>query len=182
MLEPDLEKASDTGLRIFFKQIQILLELKTIQIMSANLFSNKVHFSFYALPLDSAELEYMHKSGKRRLVVSKIQEAVDVASANGARVISLGGYISILANNGLALTEPAGSRIITGNTLTAASGLIHLGKIIRQRPEFNKPNTIAIIGSTGNIGRVIAQMLCDQDDICSDLVLISRLEKRECRS
>jgi predicted amino acid dehydrogenase len=179
MLEPDLEKASDTGLRVFFKKMQILLEMKTIQIIATNLFSNKVHFSFYAIPLDSAELEYMHKSGKRRHIVSKIQEAVDFASSNGAKIISLGGYTSILTNNGLSLAEPAGSRIITGNTLTASSGLIHLGKILRQRPEFNKPNTIAVIGSTGNIGSIISRMLYEQDDICGNLLLISRLEKRD---
>jgi acetylornithine/succinyldiaminopimelate/putrescine aminotransferase/predicted amino acid dehydrogenase/acyl-coenzyme A synthetase/AMP-(fatty) acid ligase len=179
MLEPDLERASDTGLRIFFKRMQLLLELKPVQMIATNLFNNKVHFSFYAIPLDSAELEYLHKSGKRRYVVSKIQEAVDIASANGAKVISLGGYTSILTNNGLSLAEPQGSRIITGNTLTAASGLMHLGKIIRQRPEFNKPNTIAIIGSTGNIGRIITRMIYEQDDICANLVLVSRSEKRE---
>ncbi len=179
MLERDLERATDTGLRIFFNKIQILMELKPVQIMAAHLFHKKVHFSFYALPVDSAELEYLHKSGKRRFVVSKIQEAVDIAAANGAKVISLGGYTSILTNNGLSLAEPPGSRIITGNTLTAASGLIHLGKIIRQKPEFNKPNTIAIIGSTGNIGRIIAQMIYEQADICADMILISRSEKRE---
>jgi len=179
MLEPDLERASDTGLRIFFKRMQILLESKPVLMIATHLFNKKVHFSFYVIPLDSSELEYLHKSGKRRYVVSKIQEAVDIASANGAKVISLGGYNSILTNNGLSLAEPPGSRIITGNTLTAASGLMHLGKVIRQKQEFNKPNTIAIIGSTGNIGRIITQMLYEQDDICANLLLISRSEKRE---
>jgi acetylornithine/succinyldiaminopimelate/putrescine aminotransferase/predicted amino acid dehydrogenase/acyl-coenzyme A synthetase/AMP-(fatty) acid ligase len=179
MLEPDFEKASDTGLRIFFKKIQILLGLKPVQMIATHLFNRKVHFSFYVIPIDSAELEFLHKSGKRQYVVSKIQEAVDLASANGAKIISLGGYTSILSNNGLSLAEPAGSRIITGNTLTAASGLMHLGNVIRQRPEFNKPNTIAVIGSTGNIGRIITEMLYEQDEICSDLILVSRSKKRE---
>jgi acetylornithine/succinyldiaminopimelate/putrescine aminotransferase/acyl-coenzyme A synthetase/AMP-(fatty) acid ligase len=133
MLEPDLERASDTGLRIFFKRMQLLMEGKHVQIMASHLFKRKVHFSFYALALDSAELEYLHKSGKRRWVVSKIQETVDYAAAQGAKIISLGGYTSILTNNGLSVAEPPGTRIITGNTLTAASGLVHLGNTLREK-------------------------------------------------
>jgi acetylornithine/succinyldiaminopimelate/putrescine aminotransferase/predicted amino acid dehydrogenase/acyl-coenzyme A synthetase/AMP-(fatty) acid ligase len=179
MLEPDLDRASDTGLRIFFKRMQILLELKPVKLIATHLFNRKVHFTLYVMPLDSAELEYLHKSGKRRYVVSKIQDIVDTAAAGGASIISLGGYNSILTNNGLSLTEPPGTRIITGNTLTAASGLMHLGNVIRQSTEFNKPNTIAIIGSSGNIGRIITQMLYEQDDICKTLLLVSRTDKRQ---
>jgi predicted amino acid dehydrogenase len=179
MLDPDLERASDTGLRIFFKRMQHLLEMKPVQIMATNLFNKKVHFSFYIIPLDSAELEFLHKSGKRRVVVSKIQEAVDLAAANGASIISLGGYTSILSNNGLSLAEPLRARVITGNTLTAASGLMHLRNIIKQSRVFNRRNAIAVIGSTGNIGSIIIRMLYEQEDICKELILISRSEKRE---
>jgi predicted amino acid dehydrogenase len=110
--------------------------------------------------------------------VTKIQEAVDLAAKNGAQVISLGGFTSILSNNGLSLYEPPGARIITGNTLTAASGIVHLKNTISMMPEFKKHNIIAVIGSTGNIGQVITEMLSEQTDICSELVLISRSEKR----
>ncbi len=179
MLENDLCRASDTGLRILFNRMQILLEMKPMQVTDLNLFNNKVHFSFYIIPVDSAELEYLHKSGQRRHIVSKIQYAVDLLSSQGAQIISLGGYTSILTNNGLSLVESNGARIITGNTLTAASGLMHLEQFIRKKPEFNKPNTIAIIGSTGNIGKIITKILYEKDDICSELLLVSRTEKRD---
>ena len=179
MLEPDLRRASDTGLRILFRSMQTLMEGKHVQIMAAHLFNRKVHFSFYALALDSAGLEYLHKSGQRRFVVARIQKAVDFAAAKGAKIISLGGYTSILTNNGLALTEPEGTRIITGNTLTAASGLVHLERILRSRLAFNKPNKIAIIGYTGNIGRIITGILAEQADLCESLLLISRSRKPE---
>jgi acetylornithine/succinyldiaminopimelate/putrescine aminotransferase/predicted amino acid dehydrogenase len=179
MLEPDMIRASDTGLRIFFRKMQILMEMKPVQIMAANLFGGQVHFSFYVIPVDSARLEYLHRTGRRRQVVAKIQEAVDRAVAEGARVISLGGYTSILTNNGLALAEPPGTRIITGNTLTAASGLMHLGQTLRRLPAFNRPNTIAVIGPAGNIGKVITCMLHEQEDICGRLLLVTHSEKRE---
>jgi acetylornithine/succinyldiaminopimelate/putrescine aminotransferase/predicted amino acid dehydrogenase len=178
MLVPDFSRASDTGLRIMFNRMQILMGMEPVQMIALNLFHGKVHFSFWVIPLDSSELEFLHKSGKRKQIVTKIQKAVNLAAENGAKVISLGGFTSILTNNGLSLSEPPDSKIITGNTLTAASGLLHLRNTIKLIPNFDKPNIIAIIGSTGNIGQVITEILCEQSDICSELVLVSRSEKR----
>ena len=177
-IEPDFIKASDTGLRILFNRLQILLEMEPIKLLALNLFQGKVHFSMYLIPLDSSELEFLHKSGKRKKIITKIQNAVNMAADDGAEVISLGGYTSILTNNGLSLYEPPGKKIVTGNTLTAASGLSHLIKKIKSSPEFNKQNRIAVIGSTGNIGQVIVEILCKRLDVCSELILVSRSEKR----
>ena len=178
MLEPDLCRASDTGLRILFNRMQVLMELKPFRLIANNLFGGRIHFSFYVLPVDSAELEHLHKSGKTRRVISKIQEAINLAAADGASVISLGGYTSILTCNGMALAEPKGCRIITGNSLTAASGLTNLRKFLKASPEFAIPATIGIVGATGNIGQVIAEMISRQDDICSGLLLVARSSKR----
>jgi len=178
IIEPDFIKASDTGLRILFNRLQILMEMEPVKLLALNLFRGKIHFSMYLVPLDSSELEFLHKSGKRKKIITKIQMAVNMAADEGAEVISLGGYTSILTNNGLSLYEPPGKKIITGNTLTAASGLSHLINKIKCTPEFNKPNIIAVIGSTGNIGQVIAEILCKRMDVCSELILYSRSEKR----
>ncbi len=178
MLVPDFKRASDTGLRILFNRMQILMDREPVQMLAMNLFNGKVHFSFWVIPLDTSELEFLHKSGKRKQIVTKIQKAVNIAAENGATVISLGGFNSILTNNGLSLAGPKGVRVITGNTLTAATGLAHLRNTIKETPEFNKPNIIAVIGATGNIGQVITEILSEQKDICSQLILVSRSEKR----
>ena len=72
---------------------------------------------------------------KRKKIIRKIQEAVNLAGDMGVKVISLGAYTSILSNNGLSLVEPEKTKIITGNTLTAASG-IH--RIIEKMKEIRK--------------------------------------------
>jgi acetylornithine/succinyldiaminopimelate/putrescine aminotransferase/predicted amino acid dehydrogenase/long-subunit acyl-CoA synthetase (AMP-forming) len=177
MLVPDFSRASDTGLRIMFNRMQTLMEMEPVQMIALNLFQGKIHFAFWVIPLDSSEMEFLYKSGKRKQIVAKIQKAVNLAAENGARIISLGGFTSILTNNGLALAQPPDSKIITGNTLTAASGLIHLRNTVKLMPEFDKPNIIGIIGSTGNIGQVITEILSEQRDICSELVLVSRSAK-----
>jgi len=178
MLEPDLCRASDTGLRILFNRLQLLMEMKPFKLIANNIFKGRIHFSFYVLPIDSAGLEYLHKCGKSRRVTAKIQEAVNLAAREGAKVVSLGGYTSILSCNGLSMAEPQGCRIITGNTLTAASGLANLKQYLAVSPEFSKPSRIAIVGATGNIGLAIASMLIRQPGVCSSMVLVARSAKR----
>jgi len=78
----------------------------------------------------------------------------------------------------MSLAEPDGCRIITGNTLTAASGLVNLRKFLISSPGFKKPAQVAVVGATGNIGQVIAEMISTQEDICSCLLLVARSPKR----
>lgn len=178
MLIPDFIRASDTGLRILFNRFQTIMEKEPLKMLEMNLLKGKIHFSFWVIPLDSSELEFLHKSGKRKQIIASIQKAVNMAADEGANVISLGGYNSILTNNGLSLVEPKGTRIISGNTLTAATSLVHLHETLKNMPEFNKQNNLAIIGATGNIGQVITEILCEQTNLFSQILLVSRLEKR----
>lgn len=174
IMEKDFSRASDTGLRILFNRLQALLEMKPLLLYSKNIFGGRVHFSFIILPVDSAELERLHRLGKIRTVVARIQEAVDLAARNGATVIGLGGYTSILSRNGLALVEPQGVRILTGNTLTAASGIYRLEEEIRKRRGAGKKLTLGIIGASGNIGSVITESLLRADGLFERVVLMDR--------
>ena len=174
MVEKEFSKASDTGLRILFNRMQLLMEMKPFVLFSKNLFSGRIHFSFIIIPLDSAQLEQLHRQGKRRQVVAKIQDAVDLAARRGASVISLGGYTSILSLNGASLIEPKNTKIITGNTLTAVSGIHRLIEEIKNRKEFRRKKQLAIIGAAGNIGSIIARKLSERDDLFEKIILINK--------
>ncbi len=174
MVEKELFRASDTGLRILFNRMQFLMEMKPVVLFSKNLFGGRIHFSFIIVPLDSAQLERLHRQGKRRQVVAKIQDAVDLAASRGASVISLGGYTSILSLNGSSLVEPKSAKIITGNTLTAASGIHRLIEEIKKRNEFRKKNRLGIIGAAGNIGSILASKLAEHDDLFDKIILINK--------
>ena len=67
-----------------------------------------------------------------------------------ARIISLGGYTSILSNNGMAVAAPDNVKIITGNTLTAASGLKRVLTELRLNKNFQKKNARKRVGKKGN--------------------------------
>ena len=174
MVEKEFFRASDTGLRILFNRMQFLMEMKPFVLFSKNLFGGRIHFSFIIIPLDSAQLERLHRQGKRRQVVAKIQDAVDLAARGGASVISLGGYTSILSLNGSSLVEPENAKIITGNTLTAASGIHRLIEEIENRNEFKKKNVLGIIGAAGNIGSIIAKKFSERDDLFEKIILINK--------
>jgi len=172
--EKDFQHASDTGLRILFKRMQKLLEMNPVTIFQKNIVNQRIHFTCMAIPLDSAELERMHRGGNRREVVNKIQKAVDMAALNGSRVISLGGYTSILSNSGLALTSPKNVKVITGNTLTVASGLKRLFEALKKREWYYRRGVIAVVGSPGNIGSILATRLIQRPDLFSEVILVGR--------
>lgn len=174
MMEPALCGASDTGLRILFNKLQFLLEMKPFIGYAKNIFNGKVNFIHIALPIDSSELERMHRTGRRRKVVSRIQDAVDMAAGMGVSAVSLGGFISILSNDGLALAEPGSTRIVTGNTLTAVAGFKRFIGEILHNEKFLKRNTLGIVGATGNIGSRITMELFKLHELFGKIVLIGR--------
>jgi len=176
--ENDFSRASDTGLRILANRIQLLMEMKPVTLFQKNIFGDRIHFTCMIIPLDSAELERRHREGKRKKIVSKIQNAVNIAVQNGSRIISLGGYTSILSNNGMSVTAPDHVKIITGNTLTAASGLQRVLQEIKQNPGFCKKNVLAIVGASGNIGTVLCEQLIPRTDLFSEILLLGRNKKQ----
>ncbi|HYX06689.1 MAG TPA: aminotransferase class III-fold pyridoxal phosphate-dependent enzyme, partial [Bacteroidales bacterium] len=151
-LDKDLCKASDTGLRILFNRFQMLMQAKPFLLFSKNIMNGKIHFSFIALAVDSAELDKCIRQRKQGKINEKIQDAVNLARELGIKTVSLGAYTSIISNNGMALVESGDTRIITGNTLTAASGIIMLKREIQSHSTKNKINILGIIGASGNIG------------------------------
>jgi acetylornithine/succinyldiaminopimelate/putrescine aminotransferase/predicted amino acid dehydrogenase/acyl-coenzyme A synthetase/AMP-(fatty) acid ligase len=178
ILEKEFSRASDTGLRILFNRLQVLMEMKPIVLYSKNMFGGRIHFTFIALPVDSAELERLHRLGRTRRVTARIQEAVDLAARGGAKVIGLGGYASILTHNGMALVEPAGTRIVTGNTLTAASGLYRLTQEIGDLRRRGETLTLGIVGASGNIGSIITEIMLRANGLFERIILIDRKKEK----
>ena len=171
-------RASDTGLRILFNRMQHLLEMKPVTIFKKNILNNRIHFHYIIIPLDSAELERRHREGQRKKILNKIQKAVDLAISEGSRIISLGGYASILSDNGMAIAAPENAQIITGNTLTAASGLQRVLNELGSNQNFQKRNVIGIVGAHGNIGTILCEQLITRNDLFKQVILIGRDQKQ----
>ena len=178
LIEKDFSKASDTGLRTFLNHIQILLQMKPMLLFSKNLYNSKVHFSFYHIPIDTAELEKLNRKGKKQKIVDKIQKTINIAAQNGAKIISLGAYTSIISNNGLSLAEPPNCKIITGNTLAAASGVRRILEQIKKDRNILGSLKLGVVGAGGNIGSVVASALIKSDIEFEKLVLFGKSRKK----
>ncbi len=179
IIEPDFQQASDTGLRILFNRLQILLEGKPIKIMSKNLMDGKVHFTFYILPFSTSQLEIANRWGKKRFYIAKIQQAINTMSKEGVVCISLGGHTSIISGNGLNLAESKHCKLLTGNSMTVASCLFYLNHYLEHtKIDSNKAFSIAIVGANGNIGTGVVSCLDEPKYAKYEIILAGNNEKR----
>lgn len=171
MLSKSLTQASDTGLWSLFGKFATIMNLEPFVLNSRNLYKGKINLTTIVIPVDSATLEKFHRTEQKRKIIVNIQKAVDLAAKNGARYISLGGYNSILTRNGLSILEPEHARVLTGNTLTAVVGYHNFRNAILKILKNPEKLNIAVVGATGNIGKILALKLLNDP-----LVPISNLK------
>jgi predicted amino acid dehydrogenase len=77
----------------------------------------------------------------------------------------------------MSIVEPEGTKVITGNTLTVATGTKHLIDVAKKNLS-DKRKTIAVIGAGGNIGSAIAETLVHSDLEIEKLHLIGRNHRK----
>jgi predicted amino acid dehydrogenase len=181
---PAFKEASATGLRILFNKLQRVMMMEPFISFSQNIQNDQVHLTNIVIPLDAAALEDFKKKGKKKEIIEKIQKAVNMANEMGAKCVGLGGYTSILTNNGLSLVEPEGTKVLTGNSMTVAGGVKRVMDAIEEDDRFRlKKNVIGIVGANGNIGSQIAEECLIFGRYFSKFVLfgsnLKRLEKQK---
>ena len=104
------------------------------------------------LPADMVSLD-------ERFVLSKIVRAVRLAEKNGAKIVTLGGFTSVVGNEGEEVSKRVKIAVTSGNTYTAAlavEGIIKAAYCM----DINLSNaTLAVIGATGDIGSICTRIL-----------------------
>ena len=161
-----------------FERLAGLTDLKPATLFARNLFDGRIWFASIILPIDSASLEEIHRSGRREFVVQRIQESVDYARRLGCTVVGLGAYTSILTDNGTTLLPPAGLALCTGNTLTAAVGVRRVRRLCQRAGIDGRARStrLGIVGASGNIGAALAWQLTHGDSPFHHVVLVGRRE------
>jgi predicted amino acid dehydrogenase len=101
--------------------------------------------------------------------VALVQSAVDLASERGARVVGLGGFSSIVADGGLALTQRPGLTITSGNSLTTWTAIRSVEAACAKYGFALADCTVAVVGATGAIGHALS-LLCAER--AAELILI----------
>ncbi|MHB9024601.1 MAG: KR domain-containing protein [Armatimonadota bacterium] len=105
-------------------------------------------------------------------VIGKITRAARVAQELGAKIVGLGAYTSIAGDGGITVDNNVDIAVTTGNSFTcytAVTGARQAAELLGVQPN---EAIVAVVGATGSIGRVCANLLAEQG--VGSLVLLGR--------
>lgn len=105
------------------------------------------------------------------VVYKKIIQTGKLAEKLGARILGLGAFTSVVGDGGITISRHLQIPVTTGDSYTIAQAIhaIRRAAVILDVPLHN--STVAIVGATGAIGAVCAEMLASE---AKSLLLIGR--------
>ncbi len=106
------------------------------------------------IPPDRLDCEYVHDN------LARVRAAAACAINRGARIVSLGGFSSILIEGNFdRLPERSDTTFTTGNTLTVAFIVQGIRRVCAREGRQIGRSTLLIIGATGDVGSGCARCL-----------------------
>lgn len=112
---------------------------------------------------------------REKYVIKKIVKGCKVASKLGAKIVGLGAFTALVGGGGRAVAKEAEIAVTTGNTYTIATA-IEGTKRAAQIMDINLSKAcVAVVGATGSIGSVCAQVMAPQVE---RLYLVGRDERK----
>jgi len=106
------------------------------------------------IPPDRLGATYVHEN------IARVRAAADCAINAGAKIVSLGGFSSILIEGNFdQLSERKGTVFTTGNTLTVSFIVQGVKKMCALEGRNLRRSTLLVIGATGDVGSGCARCL-----------------------
>jgi len=184
-MHPEWRALSPIARVELMRQIAAVVDFKATFCYASNIFNNKVWIIIAMVPFDAVQMLAASDNGGEKVnMLRSIEQALEVGKSKyGCKVGVLGGFTSIIADNGMSVRAPAGMRLSTGNSFTVAVGMRRLQDytlVEKKIDVLNEDTRVAIVGATGNIGRSIAQQIIRKMRITKMTLIsrtISKLEK-----
>jgi fatty aldehyde-generating acyl-ACP reductase len=104
-------------------------------------------------------------------VYKKIIATGKLAQKLGAKVLGLGGFTSVVGDGGLTISRHLDIPVTTGDSYTIATAVEGTLRAAQQMGISPAHGTAAVVGATGSIGKVCAQLL---SNYVSEIILIGR--------
>lgn len=106
-----------------------------------------------------------------KVVYKKIIQTGHLAEKLGARMLGLGAFTSVVGDGGITVSKHLNIPVTTGDSYTIAQAVhaIREASLIMDKPL--QSSSVAIVGATGAIGSICAEMLAQDVD---QLILIGR--------
>ena len=108
-----------------------------------------------------------------RTVYRKIIETGHFAEKLGAQMLGLGAFTSVIGDAGITIAKALEIPVTTGDSYTVAIAVQAIREAARLMDIPLRQATAAVVGATGSIGRVCAELLADD---VAELILIGRRE------
>jgi len=118
----------------------------------------KAYGEFIVVPHTAEELTRL----PHRDAIAEIRQAAELARDRGARIIGLGGFVSVVTRGGLYLKGTGLPALTTGNSYTSVAGKLSIEATLAQQGRSLEESVVSIVGATGSIGRALALMLSRQ--------------------
>jgi predicted amino acid dehydrogenase len=104
-------------------------------------------------------------------VYKKIIATGKLAQKLGAQILGLGGFTSVVGDGGLTISQHLDIPVTTGDSYTIATAVYGTLKAAQEMSINPARATAAVVGATGSIGKVCAQLLSNH---VAELILIGR--------
>lgn len=155
-LAPLIKIISDKTLKRLYSSFSPHKFLEIDNIVSSN--GSVLDLIVMMLPLFPSQI-IMHDKKK---VINQIVQACKVSANQGAKLLSLGGFTSVVGDQGREVREHLGNveiALTTGNSLTAALSAVGILEAARLLNKNTLNMSILIVGATGDIGSAVAKVL-----------------------
>jgi predicted amino acid dehydrogenase len=106
-----------------------------------------------------------------RTVYRKIVQTGRMAEELGANILGLGAFTSVVGDAGVTIANNLDIPVTTGDSYTVAIAVQAIRDAARVMDIKMEDATVAVVGATGTIGRVCAELLADE---CARTLLIAR--------
>lgn len=109
-----------------------------------------------------------------KMVIHKVVQAVRLAERLGAKMAILGGFTSIVGNEGEVVSKLVNIAVTSGNTYTACLAIKGIEKAAKKMGLKLENATLAVIGATGDIGSICTKVFSKR---VKKINMIARNEK-----
>ncbi len=106
-----------------------------------------------------------------RVVYKKVIQTGKLAQKLGAKILGLGGFTAVVGDGGQTIARHLDIPVTTGDSYTVATAVDGTLKAARRMRLDPRQATAAVVGATGTIGQVCAQLLGPQ---VAEIILVGR--------
>lgn len=146
------EKAVEAFIRV--KKPMILSKITGIR----SLTGAQTEGWFIACPLTPRQ---MTQTVPLNEVYDKIVQCAEITAKEGAQLIGLGAFTSVVGDGGITIAKRSPIPVTTGNSYTVATAIEGTRKACEELGMDLSESTLAVVGATGSIGKTCARILSE---------------------